>query len=141
MNEPIKPYELIFEQRPNYLYARITADETDVSTAVEYWQAIVDKCRETNTERILIEQLIPIGLGTTQTFTLATKIVAMDITGIKIGFVDPHPENYEHHQFGEMVGSNRGAFGKAFTTVPEAENWLMIGMGGSRPTPRMDNLD
>ena len=128
MNEPTKPYELTFEQRQHYLYARITADKTNVAKALDYWKAMIEKCRELDINRLLVEQIIPGGLDTTETFKVATEVTAMGIQGIKIAFVDPDTELYEAHQFGELVGGNRGAWSKVFTTVPEAENWLLQGM-------------
>ena len=125
MNEPTKPYELTFDKRQDYLYARITAEETDPATALDYWKAIVAKCHEYDAKRLLVKQMIPGGLSTADTFNLAGEVARMGIFGLKVAFVDPFTENYEAHQFGEMVASNRGMWAKVFTTTPEAENWLL----------------
>ena len=125
MTEPTRPYELEFEKRPDYLYARVAADSADEPTAVEYWKAIIDKCRELGVKRLLVEQLIPTGMSMTDTFELATEIAAMEVFGIKIAFVDSYIEHADVNQFGEMVAGNRGVWAKVFTTIPEAENWLL----------------
>jgi len=125
MTDPTKPYELTFEKRQNYLYARITADETNVPTSVEYWQAIIDKCRELKVKRFLVEQVIPIALSSTDTFMLATEIAAMQPDDIKIAFTDAFEQHYDQNKFGELAAGNRGVLYKFFTTVPEAEDWLL----------------
>jgi hypothetical protein len=130
MNDPTKPYELTLDEREHYLYARITADTTNVPMSLEYWTSILAKCRELDLKRLLVEQIIPGGLSTTEMFTLATSVAAMKPLGVKIAFVDPFPHNYEMHQFGELAASNRGLWAKVFTTVPEAENWLLQGTDG-----------
>jgi hypothetical protein len=127
MTEPIKPYELTFDERPLYLYARITAEKTDVPMSIQYWTSIVGKCEELGVDRVLAEQIVSGGLDTTEMFTLARAVAAMQPLGVKIAFVDPFVHNYEQHQFGELAATNRGLWAKVFTTVPEAENWLLQG--------------
>lgn len=135
------PYELTFEQRPEYLYAHLQAEATDVDKAVRYWQNIVDKCRELDFKRLLVVQEIPGGLSVTDTFLLATKVAAMGINGIKLAFVDPETHLYETHQFGQMAAGNRGVWVEVFTTIPEAENWLLQPMGSSLTAHKMDLED
>ena len=127
MNDPTKPYELTFDKRPDYLYVHLKADASHLKKAVDYWRAIIDTCREVNCDRLLVVQEIPGKLSTAETFALASEITAMGIYDIKIAFVDAETANYEAHQFGQLVGSNRGAWAQVFTTVPEAENWLLQG--------------
>lgn len=138
MNDPIKPYKLTFEERPQYLYAHIKAEATDHPTAVDFWGKIITKCREIGGDRLLVLQEIPGGLNTGETFNVATDVTAMSIQDIKIAFVDPNTELYETHQFGQLVGTNRGAWAQVFTTIPEAENWLLQGLGSSISSHRMD---
>lgn len=141
MNEPIKPYELTFDERPQYLHAHIKAEATDEQTAIDYWQKIIRKCRQTKGDRLMVVQEIPGGLNTTETFGVASAVTAIGIQGIKIAFVDPDPDLYEAHQFGHLVGTNRGAWSQVFTTIPEAENWLLQGLGGTLSSHRMDKDD
>jgi hypothetical protein len=125
------PYELTFDKRLHYLYAEIHALETNVTTALEYWQTIITKCREFESNRLLVRQDIPGGLSTGEMFALASEVSAMDAPGIKIAFVDPDLENFEGHRFAELVAGNRGLWAKVFTTVPEAESWLVPGITGT----------
>jgi hypothetical protein len=128
MTAPIKPYELTFDKRLHYLYALITADSTDLPTSVEYWNILIDKCGELGAKRLLVEQIVSGGLSTSEMFMLASEVAAMKPLGIKIALADPFVHNYEQHQFGELAAGNRGVWAKVFTTVPEAENWLLQGV-------------
>lgn len=132
MNDIKRPYKLTLEVRPKYFYAHVEAGRTELEIALEYWRAIVGKCREIRARRLLVWHDVPVGLSLTDTFVLADKITAMDIHNIKIAFVDPHIANFETHEFGQMVGTNRGAWARVFTTLIEAENWLLqeSGMNG-----------
>jgi hypothetical protein len=141
MNDPTKPYQLTFEEREHYLCAHIKADSTDHETAVDYWRKIVEKCRRLECERLMVVQEIPGGLNTTETFNVASDVTAMGIHDIKIAFVDPDTTLYESHQFGQLVGTNRGAWSEVFTTIPEAENWLLMGLGSSLPSRRLNDVD
>src|SRR5688572_8669949 len=125
MNEPNEPYRVTFEERQKYLYSHIEADRTDRPLALEYWETIIEKCRELRTKRLLVYQDIAGGLSLTDTFAVAGEIAAMVPQGLKIAFVDPHIVHYETHEFGQLVASNRGLWAQVFTTLPEAENWLL----------------
>jgi hypothetical protein len=141
MNDPIKPYKLTFDERPQYLYAHVKGDATDHATAMDYWRKVIGKCREIESTRLLIVQEIPGGLTTGETFNVASDVTAMRIHDIKLAFVDTDTELFEAHQFGQLVGVNRGAWSQVFTTIAEAENWLLQGIGSSLSSRRMDGVD
>ncbi len=125
MGNITKPYQLNFDLRPHYLYARVTADEMDVPTAIEYMTAVIAKCRELKAKRLLIEHIVGVGLSINDTFEVTKAVASMPVSGIKIAFVDADPEYYENYRFGELVGDNRGIWGRVCTTVPDAESWLL----------------
>src|SRR3954452_18546085 len=108
MNERTLPYELIFTERPHYLYARLTAQSTDAPTAIEYVTAMIMKCRELKGCRLLIEHITQSGLSTVDTFRAASEIAKIGVHDIKIAFVDADLKFYETYQFGALVAINRG---------------------------------
>jgi hypothetical protein len=49
----------------------------------------------------------------------------MGLAGVKIAFVDRHPDHHELNLFGELVSTNRGLFCKVFRDLKEGEAWLV----------------
>ena len=125
MGNIAKPYQLNFDLQPHYLHARVTAEAMDVPTAIEYMTAAITKCRELKARRLLIEHVVGVGLSINDTFEVARAVASMPVMGLKMAFVDNDPQYYETYQFGELVGANRGIWGRVFTTVPDAESWLL----------------
>lgn len=125
IDESEKPYELKFEELPNYLFADVKADRNDVATTVMWFGEIIEKCREIGVNLLLVKLTVPEALTMPEMFDAAAGVVALGIRGIKIAFVDPVPEHFEKNSFAELVGTNRGANAKVFVNIDEAESWLL----------------
>lgn len=125
MSESLKLYEISFERRDGYLYARITGDTSLSATKVETWKEIISTCRADGSERLLVTLDGPGNTTEADAFDSSREIVAIGLSDLKIAYVDLDPANHQNNQFGELVAENRGAFAKVFVSEKEAEDWLM----------------
>lgn len=127
MNDLTKPYDLIFETRPQYLYARVTSETISPEMVVEYLHEVTEKCRKLAHTRLMIERDIPATLSETDIFFTGTEFAHMGIEAIRIAFVDGRAENTDHLEFAMLVANNRGGHVELFHSVPDAESWLITG--------------
>lgn len=118
------PYELTFEQRPEYLIARVTAADIDNDTALAYLRKISDKCREMTVQRVLVFRHIPKMLDSGSLYFTTSAFRDM-MLGIKVAFLNPNPEIREDFSFAINVATNRGGNFEVFENEAEAESWLL----------------
>ena len=115
---------LKFEDREGYLYACLSLAEADLQTVRKLWAGIAAECRARGYKKVLIEQDIQKRLSVMDLFQFASELPAVG-SGLVGAVVDRRPEDHAHLAFGEAVAVNRGAFGRVFKTVQEAEAWLL----------------
>lgn len=128
MSEPskTKQYRIKFDNRPEYLHAHIQADRDSYEISRQFWQEIADECGRVKPLRLLVEEDIDRPIESiADTYQGASERPLMGLSGIKIAFLDTHPEQHEQNQFGELVARNRGINVKVFFDRTEAENWLL----------------
>lgn len=123
MTGSIRPYELTFESRPEYLYAHIKALRVDRDTAVSYLTEVADACAKASTKRVLIYREIPSVPDTPTMFYLATYLLKV-MPDVRTAFVNPFPSNTGTLKFAVKMGSNAGGMHELFDNVEDAEQWL-----------------
>jgi hypothetical protein len=74
---------------------------------------------------VLVEEDIPEAISISEAFELASQIPELGFSRIKIAFVDRYADQAELNEFAEIVATNRGAFGRFFIDLAEAEDWLL----------------
>ena len=121
---PTPIYNLILEERDEYLYARVTSETIDGESALQYLTEIANRCEEIDCERLMIYREIPVMLSDGVLFMVSAEFQKM-ITGIRTAFVNPYEPNKEAFDFALTVGENRGAEYALFTNEEEAEAWLV----------------
>ncbi len=123
MNDPPKPYTLIFEERPTYLYARVTADTIDRQTALDYLREVAARSDSLQVERLMLDRQIPVMLPDSDLFFTTTDFLEM-IGSTKVAFVNPYAAIDGAMDFAMTIGTNRGAQYRLFSDVESAEAWL-----------------
>lgn len=118
------PYTLTFEERPGYLYARVSAGTIDAETAIEYLFKVAEKCDEIKCDRLMLERDIPVMLPTGDLFFTTQKFLER-IKDIRVAFVNPHAPIREDMKFAIMIGTNRGALYSLHDNTASAERWLL----------------
>lgn len=114
-----------FDYRPEYLFASIEGDEGDLDARRRLWQMIAAEYKTKRYERILVVENCSEVLSTADVFQLASEIPSMGFAGGRSAYVDANLANSEIVEFGETVAINRGMNCAVFSTVEDAEKWLM----------------
>jgi len=121
-----KPYSINFEMRPGYLYAYVKGDNDSYEISNAYWTEIAAECAKHNVQRLLIDEDLDKQVESmSEVYQGASERTFMGLAGLKIAFVDRHPDHHELNLFGELVSTNRGLFCKVFRDLKEGEAWLV----------------
>ncbi len=120
-----KLYNLKFENRPEYLYAKITAEKETLEISEAAWKEIVQECKQEKCDKLLVEQDIPeIDISYFEKYECVNNLVGA-LMKINVAFVDKYVEQMALNNFAELVATNRGLSVKMFTDSDEAERWLL----------------
>lgn len=119
-------FSVAFEHRPGYLYALVTGERDSYEISRAYWLAVSEECAKHHVTRVLVDEDLrrPIE-SMNEVFQGAAERVYQGLSGVKIAFVDRHPDHHEQNVFGELVASNRGLFCKVFNELKDGEAWLL----------------
>jgi hypothetical protein len=117
--------EVRFESRESYLLAHITGRGEELETTRATWRSIAAECKQRGFARVLILEDIEGELPFMQQYAFADGLSHLGFDGTKVAFVDAKPEQFTNNKFAEDVAVNRGALGRMFQTVAEAEAWLL----------------
>lgn len=120
-----KQYKVRFEHRNGYLYAYGYAKQDSYDISLGFWTEVATYCKKNNFSKVLVEEDFETDTSITEKFELVSCGHKVGLTGIKIAFVDLHPEQMNDNIFSETVACNRGLIAKVFSNVEEAEEWLL----------------
>jgi hypothetical protein len=123
MADPGRQYELVFERRPNYLYARISAARIDDEMAITYLRQVIAKCRKSGYNRLVLERNIPQMLSPGSLY-FTTKVFRQLTEGIKVAFINPHENIDNGMNFAVLMATNIGAEFSLQPNIESAEEWL-----------------
>lgn len=123
MSSGSKPYELILETRGDYLYARVTADEIDRHSAIDYVRRVAAVCNEKSINKILVDRRVPMMLADSENYLLIIEMTQI-LGRRKIAYVNPFEQLDDKMSMNEMVSRNRNAPYRAFRTEEDAVRWL-----------------
>ncbi len=121
----IMSYKLTIVQKPTYLHAIITGQNTR-ENALAYVEEGIRECIARNCFRVLVEEhLEGTRLGLLELHSIVSEISFRAFGIIKaIAYVDVYAEGDSMH-FAETVAVNRALPIAVFSTVEEAETWLL----------------
>ena len=124
MQKPEILYELTFEERPQYLYAHIVAEELEYEAAQDYLLEIAKEVDRLGQKRLMIHRDVQHVMPRGQLFFTAANL-AETFYLIKVAFVNPYPELDDALNFAALTANNRGAIFKVFRDIEAAEKWLV----------------
>jgi hypothetical protein len=119
-----KPYQISFEQRPEYLYVYVEGEHDSYAISHAYWTEVAEECRNRGTKRVMVDENISEGVSVAEMFQIAAELPEI-LSGIALAFVDRHADQADLNEFGELVAQNRGVIGRFFVDVETAERWLL----------------
>ena len=132
-------YKFTINQKPSYLHVLVTGWNSR-ETVARYLEEILRECTVRNCFRVLIEeQLEGPRLGTTDVFQIVSEGSNLVKGKIKaIAYVDVNAES-DLMEFAETVAVNRALRVTVFSTVADAEKWLLNeNGGGTEPNDAVD---
>jgi hypothetical protein len=117
-------YKLTIAQKPTYLHAIVTGQNTKDNVAA-YIEEVRNECAGRNYRRILIEERLEgPRLRTLDVFSIVSEASNRPQRVFNaIAYVDVNAEG-SVMKFAESVAVNRGVSVQAFSSVIEAEEWL-----------------
>ncbi|MEP6945059.1 MAG: hypothetical protein ABJA02_04020 [Acidobacteriota bacterium] len=120
----LNPYKLRIENRKDYLFAHVEADELSLEIAHGYLSEVAEASRSLGLDKVLVLRDIPAVFPDSGQFGIAQDALEM-LRGIKVCWVNPHAANQPGLDFAALVAGNRGAIFKIFTNESDAAAWLM----------------
>lgn len=120
-----KQYQLSFEDRGQYLFARISGEKGSLEIATAYWTEIAQQVIKTGKKKVLVIEDIPEVISVAEVHQLVTDLADLPVKDVTIAFVDTYAEHASLNEFGVLVSENRGFTVKACETEEEAETWLL----------------
>jgi hypothetical protein len=125
MNDSPQAYTLAFEQRPDYLYATVTAGQITREQYLQYLKEVADKCRELNATRLLVERHILTNLTNTVAFSTVATMADYAPKGLRAAVVETDSTFRQRLEFGVRAAKAEKLEIEVFTTIAEAEEWLL----------------
>jgi len=124
MNTP-KPYKLTISQKPTYLHAIVTGQNSK-ETVMGYLQELRLQCADRGCTRVLIEERLEgPRLGAIDVFEIAEEGSNRAFGSFRtIAYVDVNAEG-DLMKFAETVAVNRFLSVRVFSSVNDAEKWLL----------------
>ena len=132
-------YELTIDQKPAYLHAIVTGRNSRENVA-RYLADILQECIARRCCKVLIEERLDgPRLGTLDVFKIASEGSSRALGVFQaIAYVDVNAEG-NLMQFAETVAVNRALPVTVFSTVADAEKWLLDAeRGGAEPYAAAD---
>jgi len=105
---PVAQYKLSFENRTDYLYARVENADSNVETVTAYWKEIAQQRELRGARKILFEKLHSSELSVTSTFAVAATLAVLGFAGTKIAYLKHDRDVNRTNHFAETVSANRG---------------------------------
>jgi hypothetical protein len=120
----VLPLEIAFEERPGYLYVRVSAMHTNQATAEHYLERIAEKCAEVSADKLLIFRDITDSLDIPAMYWVATRMADV-LKGVRVAFVNPHHFNDPALKFGRDLILQRQGTIELFSKEADAIDWLL----------------
>lgn len=128
------PYEIDFEDRKDFAYARISAHAIDRSMAFAYLAEVVMKCAEHRQKKLLLVRDIPAVMSDEDMIAALRSLLSMG-SGMKIAIVNAQPglgKNLREIVNAECADRDDCSY---FEDLAEAERWLLAEGGISSINP------
>jgi hypothetical protein len=119
-----RPYELSFETRPEFLYARIAAPSINRSLKLDYLAEVLLKCAQSRCSQILLDRDIP-AMVADEEFESTIDDVVRASENVAIAFVNKHKEIEPRLKRFVTNGKRRGGKFRYFADRESAEKWLL----------------
>ena len=119
-----KPYTIVFEDHPDYLFALVHGDQYGYEVLSGFLKDIADECKRRNFRKVLIEENISATASKEDVYRTASELPELGFAGIRMAYVDRFTDQKEINEFGHDVAVDNGIDVQIFATQAEADAWL-----------------
>jgi hypothetical protein len=116
-------HHLTLKDRKGLLHVLITGEQDSYEKTLAAVTEIASLCRKRGLTKVLVEHQVGGRLSTLEVFKIGSQLPGL-YDGIYVGFVIHTTEVPDNPRFIQDVARNRGAMGRLFQTLQEAEKWL-----------------
>ena len=121
---PMASYVLSFEERPEYLFARVTARFDSLALALQYWAGIAHECRRLGYGQVLVARQVQVSASRSDTVQIAGALRDLGFASLRIAYVELSPDTQATAAFGASIALQRGIEARAFGSIDRAAEWL-----------------
>jgi hypothetical protein len=116
-------HSLTLKDRNGLLHILITGEKDSYERTLAAVTEIASLCRKRGLTKVMVEHKVGGHLTTLEVFKIGSQLPAL-YEGIYVGFVIHTAEQQDNARFIQDVARNRGAMGRLFPNIKEAEQWL-----------------
>ena len=116
-------HRLTLKDRGGLLHVLIQGEKDSYERTLTAVKEIAALCRKRKLTKVLVEHAVGGRLSTLDVYKIGAQLPEL-YEGITVGFVIHTAEVPENPGFIQDVARNRGALGRLFATIQEAEDWL-----------------
>ncbi len=125
---PLPPdIQIVFEDRPGYLYARVSGPRDSHEISLAYWSRVAEQCRQRNARKLMVVENLGDHEEQRDLPGMVDALIAMGLDQVQIAFVVGRVELLPQMEHGEILALERGANGRVFDNPTIAERWLRHG--------------
>lgn len=123
--EPLaKPYTIVFEDYPNYLYALVHGDQYNYNVIAAFLSEIANACKTRNFEKVLVEENISATASEADIARAAADLPKFGFNGIQMAYLDRFNEQQEINELGQDIANEHGVNVRLFSDQAAADEWL-----------------
>ena len=116
-------HQLTLKDRNGLLHVLILGEKDSYAKTLAAVTEIASLCRKRGLAKVLVEHKVGGSLSTLEVFKIGSQLPGL-YEGIYVGFVIHTTEVPDNPRFIQDVARNRGAKGRLFHNIKEAEEWL-----------------
>ena len=121
----LKPYDLTFEDRAEYLYVCVQADIISLDIAIQYINEVMVHLKQTGATNVLLVRETPMMISATHYSIVGSMIINMLPKALRVALVDHSPAYRVVVGFVNAEAKEKDRDIRAFESFEEAEAWLL----------------
>ncbi|HTK38936.1 MAG TPA: hypothetical protein VL325_10625 [Pyrinomonadaceae bacterium] len=119
-----KPYTIVFQDCPTYLYALVHGDKYGYEVLAAFLREIAAECEKRNFRNVLIEENISATTSEDDVIRTASELPQFGFANIRMAYIDRFTDQRELNEFGRQIAVKSGVDVRIFNTFGDADDWL-----------------
>ena len=122
-------FSIDYQRHGSLLRAHVTGVKGTLETAVAFWMAMAEEVRRDRPRNLLVvDDMEGNSLTPGQMMQFVQALVGFGFEGVRIAFVEAHPEQIREVEHSEIFARELGFVVRIFGSETEATLWLRHGM-------------